>query len=390
MQNDTVKIPFKILMKSHFSSAFGISALLLFLFSMKDIFKQKSGTRAPRLELQAPPSSSLIKPFLKGLLVSSTFLCFYILFQQIWGMDFLGRSVPEARHMAGGLYRVSGLFSHPLTLAGVGLCFFGFTGALLVQKEFMSKKGQLFLTLLMSAYFVFASGGRIASVLVVFFGLMLLAFNYLAPGKKRVRFSPKNLLMKFVLFAIGLTVCALVLQQIGVFSRFSNLFTISNNREFERLTFWQVHWKMFLDQPWLGQGLALLNTFKRNEYYELLGFATLENKYPAHNMLLEILSNVGIVGLGFIVFGVFEVWKSIRTVTHGNQIYVRSLLFAFVLNFINGFTQNVFFDSSVMYIYLSLVMLILWGDLNDSLKESPRRYNPKNREGIAATISDNK
>lgn len=365
IQTDTVEIPFKLLMRSHFSSAVGITSLCLFLFSMKDVFRRKTSSVSPRLELQAPPSSSLIKPFLQGLLLSSSILCMYLVFQQFSGMDFLGNAIPAARRMSGGLYRVTGFYSHPLTLAGVGLTLFGFIGTLLIQKEPVAKRWHLFIIFLMSAYFVLASGGRFATLIVVFFGMVILIVNYMQPQGKRVHRPAKKLLHVLVFLGLALAFCFFVLQKMGLLDRFSTLSTISNNPEFERFTFWQVHWQMFLDKPWLGQGLALLNSFKRVEYYDMLGFATMQNKYPAHNMVLEILSDVGVIGMGFIIFGVAEIWKAMRSLGYGSPHYVRALFVAFGLNFINGLTQNVFFDSSVMYIYLSLIMLIFWSDMRD-------------------------
>lgn len=387
VQNSTVTIPFKVLMKSHFCSSFVITAVCLFFFSLKDAFRRKSRFARPRLELEAPLSSSLIDPFLRGLMIASTLLCFYILFQQIWGMDFLGHPIPEARQMGGGFFRVSGFYSHPLTLAAVGLSVFGFVGTLLMQNKVMYKSTELLALLVMSAYFVFASGGRIATLILAFFGILILLVNYLAPRRSQ-RLSLKGLMTKFLVFSISLTLVLIILHQIGFLSRFSNLSSVESP-DFERLHFWQVHWRIFLDNPWFGQGLALLNSFKRNEYYELLGFGSLQNKYAAHNMFLEVLSNVGIFGMLVILFGAREVWKSLQSKSYGDPIYARAFLVAFALNFINGLTQNVFFDSSVMYIYLSLIMLIIWSDVSDSLKGTPRHYTAENRQAIVPQTSSN-
>jgi O-antigen ligase len=305
-------------------------------------------------------------------------------------MDFLGRSIPEARRMSGGFYRVSGFYSHPLTLAAVGLAIFGFIGSLLMQNEFVNKRWQLCALLFTSAYFVFASGGRVASLLVIAYGLFILLVSYFSPKKFAPHRSKKKFLSKLFVISVIISLSLFILHQIGLLNRFFNLSTFANNNEFERLTFWQVHWRMFLDQPWFGQGLALLSAFKRNDYYDLLGFANLQNKYAAHNMFLEILSNVGIIGFFVILFGSVEVWRAIQTRTSRNQIYVKALLTSFALNFLNGMTQNVFFDSSVMYMYLSLMMLMIWSDIRDSLKGTPRHHQTQNRQAVVnSSNSDN-
>ncbi len=370
VSTEAIQIPFKLLMKSHFSSSLGISSLLFFLFTFKDIFHSKSDTRSPRLELQAPPTSSLMTRFLDGLILSSAILCVYILFQQIFGLDYRGHEIPEARRMLGGFFRVSAFYSHPLTLAGVGLTFFGFCGGLLIQKECDYKRSHILMLLATSAYFVFASGGRIASVLVVAFGLLIVLINSMRAKKSAVYGRSSHLLMKFIFLSGFIALCFFAVYKTGLLARFANLATMQDNNDFERLKFWQVHWRMFLDQPWFGQGFALVQAYKRDQYYELMGFATLQNKYPAHNMILEILSHVGLIGFLVICWGFTHIWQALQYAKQDQRLYINALLISFALNCLNGLTQNVFFDSSVMYIYLSLTMLIVWSELRAYFKES--------------------
>lgn len=387
--NDSVPIPMNVLLKSHFSSSLGITAAFFFLFSFKDWLRPKSSRSLPRLELEAPPITTFIRPFLKGLFFASLALCAYLLFQQVWGMDFMGKAIPVARRLPSGFYRVSGFYSHPLTLAGVGLTLFAFAASLFIQKEYVNKRSHLFGIMLTSAYMVFASGGRVASILVVVFAFVILVVNSLAPNRSRSQRSFKGILTKFFFFVVMLAVGFLIVDRMGLFSRFAALANMENNPEFERFIFWRVHWNIFLEHPLFGQGIALLNSFKRTEYYNLLGYASLENKYPAHNMFLEILSNVGILGTLVILFAVYKIWRAVQPSSYRNQIYMHALLIAFGLNLINGFTQNVFFDASVMYIYLSLIMLMVWGDINDSVKESPRHHQLTNRQSVVSPTKVN-
>lgn len=369
-----IELPFKVLMKSHFSSSFLITSICLYLYSFKDKLRPKSTRSSPRFELQAPPSSTVMKPFLKGLLISSFIICAYLLYEQISGVDFLGRAIPSQRQMGTGLFRVQGFFGHPLTLAGVGLALFSFLGSLLLQKEMAQQKTLILGCLLSTAYFVFASGGRVASLLVIIFTCFILLFNYLSPKKRGSR-SKNTSYIKYLYLVFSFALIFFIVYQTGLFSRFTRMYGETSSTEFERFIFWKVHWKIFLDHPIMGQGLALLNSVKRVEYYNMLGYASLENKYPAHNMILEILSNIGLFGLSVLSYGVYKIWFSFRHLSHKYQPYLRAFLVSLLINSANGLTQNVFFDSSVTYIYLSIIMLIIWGDLGDLMKAIPRHHH---------------
>ena len=79
---------------------------------------------------------------------------------------------------------------------------------------------------------------------------------------------------------------------------------------------WQVGWKMFLYQPWLGVGLG---TFMFN----FMRFA--ENGYPygvpyAHNCYLQMLAELGIAGLlSFLAILVLFFYNGVRIIINQRQ-----------------------------------------------------------------------
>ena len=84
-----------------------------------------------------------------------------------------------------------------------------------------------------------------------------------------------------------------------------------------RLEIWQVGWSMFMDRPFLGQGL---NTFMSN--YKKFATVSLHSKelWYAHNCYLQIAAEIGIFGLisflwmvGKAMVSSFKSWRSMNS-----------------------------------------------------------------------------
>ncbi len=355
----SVPIAWSLLLKSHLSSCVGITGLVLYLYSFKDRW-WSVGVKAP------PQNLNLFKPFLQGLVIACVFECIYVFCEQTLGTNFLGNVFGENRRMVGGLFRAPGFYSHPLSLAAVGLAYFAFTTTLAVQKLSVLRWWQHALLILVSTYLVFASGGRAALVLVMFFALLAFFSVCFRILRKGALLSTKQRFIFYCVPPLVLIVSWCFFRASGLEGRFANLATsYRDSPEFERLIFWRVHWQIFWDHPWMGQGIALLDAFQRERYYAVLGFASLARKYPAHNIILETLSNVGLLGSVVILRAVAWIWKALRTLRPSLWIYLRAVLAAVFLNVLNGLTQNVFFDASVVYIYLSFFLLLLWSDTDE-------------------------
>ena len=352
-QGPHTHIPWDQLLKSHFSSSFAICALLLYIFTWKDKFQGVGVT---------PSSDSFVKedgfvPFLQGFFIASILETLWIMSQQKFGLDFSLHSYGEAKRMSTGLFRTPGFYSHPLTFAGVSLAYIGWLGSLILTgKTIVWNRSKLFLLILLHSYFAFASGGRFVTLIVLLGApLFLLIYYYQARKSEAKPFA-------FSLFAVAACLTGFLLWQLGVGERFFSLVSGTHPEELDRLIFWRVHWQMFLDKPFFGQGFAQLNAFAREQYYNHLGYASLTNKYPAHNFILEVLSNVGLFGFSVILGALTVGGRALHKLCQlsEQETYFKTFLVALGLNFINGLTQNVFFDASVMYIYHSLLFLMIW------------------------------
>ena len=75
-----------------------------------------------------------------------------------------------------------------------------------------------------------------------------------------------------------------------------------------RLPVWLLAVEMWLDQPWVGQGLEAWSAKAMLDYVNLLGWAAPH----AHNQLLQVLSQTGLLGLGVMVIWGLHYVKIVR------------------------------------------------------------------------------
>jgi hypothetical protein len=98
-------------------------------------------------------------------------------------------------------------------------------------------------------------------------------------------------------------------------------------------------------------------------YYDALGYKDFPEKFNAHNMFFETISNIGLLGSLIVMFLLFYIYQTLTRLTFGVQLnykIFKALKFAIVLNLIHGLTQNVFFDSGVTVVYTYLLWLVVW------------------------------
>ena len=179
----------------------------------------------------------------------------------------------------------------------------------------------------------------------------------------------KNLVVTLmIVFFIGFA-SFFMAKKIGLLNRIeSTTQSFAKNETFDqgnyRQYFWRTYEKMFFDKPIIGQGTYWLKQGVREEYYNKMGYEKLPEKYIAHNVYLETLGSAGLLGFFWVIFGLIFLCKALNK----NIFYKSSKLnpisiafvFAFIANLIHGITQNVFFDSSVVYIYICLIVVLMW------------------------------
>jgi O-antigen ligase len=120
---------------------------------------------------------------------------------------------------------------------------------------------------------------------------------------------------------------------------------------------------MFLDSPIWGQGYSHLSKGVRIMYYDAMGYREFPEKFNAHNIFFETLSNIGALGsviLIFLLSRIYFLLKQICSSSRNSTSLFHALTAASALNVVHGFTQNVFFDSGVTVVLMCLVWILVW------------------------------
>jgi hypothetical protein len=333
-----------------------------------------------------------IRPFLTGLLPASLIFTAILYYSHHTGLDlrslfrkrleFMG---PNDAFSTGG-YRVNGFYGHPLTVAGACLayclfCWSLFWSYLSTKSRDMDKwsflpffrspllaLGLLGSISVLNFLSIVMSGGRLALLVAV---LMIVGIPCAMQLKKHF-FSTLIVCMALL---VGMFFVA---KQVGILSRLeATKVALLSKHQFDdgnnRIYFWKTYEKMFLDSPIIGQGNYWIKHGVRDEYYKIMGYEKLEEKFGAHNLYLEILGSAGLLGLIWVFSGFILLFREIknRFYEKGSPLrpYCFALMIAFVGNLIHCLTQNVFFDSSVVYIYLGLFMILVWQGAKNWIEE---------------------
>ncbi|MEI8026404.1 MAG: O-antigen ligase family protein [Pseudomonadota bacterium] len=283
---------------------------------------------------------------------------FYFAYQHVTGFDFRSSQsyLPNMR-FPGGSYRIQGFSGHPLTIAGISLSLVGFSSTLFKKAFIRGSRNQtpLLIILLTNLFFLFASGGRTA----LFIALGWLFILAILGAKNFLRWRVIFLLsLVLILATLSLVFFSSVGQRYLEMAEFGQTGNAPN-----RLTFWRVHWQMFLDSPFWGQGYSHLTKGVRLMYYDAMGLRDFPEKFNAHNIFFETLSNIGALGsliLTALLFRVYFLLKQICATTRTSTSLFHALSAGVALNIAHGFTQNVFFDSGVTVVLMCLLWILVW------------------------------
>lgn len=370
-------IPIKSMASSHFSSSLLATSLFLLLFAYLCGRQPSFGKEKLHADFPTPSRSKEennyaqrgFKTFTQGMLLASVILAIYILIQHFTGFDYKGKNFllsSSKQFISTKNYRVIGFFGHPLSLASASLailCFFWSLFCMSINSTryslpiFKQNKQYFFVISLIHMIGIILSGSR-SSLCVAIFIILCSPLIFL---QKRILMSGKTLVLSIAGTSGGLLLCL----SVGIFARFKELEQLWQAGNLDRLKFWTVYTKMFLDRPFLGHGHAWIKYFSRDYYYIELGMKGIERKYNAHNLYLEVLANIGLIGAGIISLAFLCFLKQLKNLCQSkNQIF---LFYAFSMalagNLINGLTQNTYFDSNVLYIYIFFFWFMFWQQL---------------------------
>lgn len=364
--------------QSNFPSSLFFGGLALTLLSLS------LGSRKIGLDPLVKPGDDNIHPlksFLTGLFFASILFLCALVYQHNSGVDLRSLFRSHIEYLGqndafkDGTFRVYGFYGHPLTAAGVSLAYCIFSWSLLwswlgknrsVSYSFIPFHNKKYAPLLVltvisisNGIVVLLSGGRTASVTgLILFALIPFFF-----------YAKKSLLKSSAAVLLISAVSFFFIKNSSFLNRIeSTSEMIVKNQSFDngnnRMIFWKIYEHLFIDHPIFGQGNYWLKQGVRDEYYNRLGYESLTEKFPAHNIYLEILGSAGVLGMIWVIFCFFFLFKTLKKDVlkkdeHLDILWI-SFFFAFLANLIHGLTQNVFFDSSVVYIYICLIMIFLW------------------------------
>ena len=323
----------------------------------------------------------ILQWFTHGLLIASGILLSYCMIQHLTGLDIYAHDyyIGDSKRLAeSGYFRAKGFYSHPLTLAGVSLALFSFYWSLFWQQKVNPHLSRAALAIaVMHFVLVILSGSRTS--IAVAAGLTL-AIPLCQGSLLQRKLSRKSW---FLLSTWSLASIAL-LSLSGVWTRYGDIFSQGFLSSFHRLKFWQVHWTMFADQPLFGHGSAWIADRVRLAYYDNLGFFDLEEKYNAHNIFLEILASIGLLGSLIMLGTLWWWWRTLRPhkITPSAHMRLQAFIASVASSLLHGLTQNTFFDSGVLYVYLYFLLIFFWErfftlvDAEYSVPSQPPQYTP--------------
>jgi len=250
-----------------------------------------------------------------------------------------------------GVYRVSGFMGHPLSLSYnlvlitvivAGFCLRGG-----VQKSVEGIRVWVAL-LCVALASLFVTGSRwplVAAIIAV-----------AAPELTRI--------WKWRWHVAGLTVGFGVLLYFegSILGRMSEIMAPGQTfaQRFDRIVFWQAHWRMFLDHPLFGVGIAAPEAAKVH-YYNLVGGS--DKLYQAHNIFLQTLADSGIVGfagLAALVLGFL-----VATLRSFGASGARGMLMLLAAILLCGLLQNNLRDSEFLFALWLGTCLVLARDSED-------------------------
>ncbi|KAB8040437.1 hypothetical protein GCL60_00550 [Silvanigrella paludirubra] len=376
-----IELKWPSILQSNFPSSLFIGSVLI--LALTHYSKKNVNTKLKANHVEIMP----LKYFLSGLFPASIFICLALIYQYNTGIDyhsFKGKILESTELLDNGKYRTNGFYGHPLTVAGVGLAYASFTWSLLWQS--IVKKGslsinfiffkqknylpQISLALITFCNFIIVilSSGRTAGVACVF----MLAFVPFILGIRK-----KPIITTLTVFVVLIS-SFFIVKKYGLLERIeftTNSITQSHSLDTGnyRQYFWKVYTQMFIDKPVVGQGNYWLKAGVRENYYNKMGYENLPEKYNAHNNYLEILGSGGLLAAFWILTSLIIIYISLRKKLKEQKKEYSVLPFCFSImifsNLVHALTQNVFFDSSVVYIYISLLYVVMWQiAVNEKLK----------------------
>lgn len=277
--------------------------------------------------------------FLKVATISSLVVSIYAIFQ-ILGFDFVTWSEPA--HLTG---RAISFFGQPNYLASWLMLVIPVNAYLIYQSSKLKLKFFWSFVFILNLTALLSTGSR-----AIFLVFLLISFIWLIFFlKKTNRLSKKNIyLIIAATFILG--VVFLVSLAFTNYSRFEELTNLKKGSVSDRFILWHSGFSAFLEKPLFGYGLDNQAQAYFPKYEVDWALYSPPNVYSdrAHNLILDILLSVGILGLGFFVYFYYWIFKNLITASKDSnnnylpyflswslQLYLAALMFNFSVTVTN-------------------------------------------------------
>lgn len=412
------------ILSSKLSSTWGATGLALLVLGGISQWEQRSQSSlkdepnpddkpVPRAQPERIQPQSLLTSFAYGLCTAACLLAVYTMIQHLFGYDYRrpDQLITQNNLMGQGRYRAFGVYGHPLTVASVGLALLAYFSSLWFNlktkvaahtdtapeavPEPTPDTARLRVACVIIAVaaivLILCSGSRMPLFISIAWLVGLGAYSMRArfklfkqfkrfkrslnePGaeeRKPVRvidhrWARLNSVGTAVLGTFA-TLGTLALGSWLLRQRLGELFTslaAGDIWSWPRITFWQVHSRIFADFPLFGAGSAHLSHYMRDAYYAELGHGMLAYKGNAHNIYLETLCSLGLLASCVLLFCIVQSLRMMFARPSKQASLERALVwpasFALLVNGLHGLTQNVFFDASVLCVYMALFWVHYW------------------------------
>ena len=223
-------------------------------------------------------------------------MVFLIVGQPFWGM-FTGSAKFETHRGYPKLLGVTGLWMHPNSLGGFAASNLAFLYFLYNGEKSLPKRMLILLIAVSSLGTIVYTGSRTAYV-----GLLGVAFCVWLGARRKLR---TVLLVSFCLIALWITTPPQYKQQFLTLQEAPHVVRDDANID-SMATRWQIikdAWTIFLDHPILGVGIDAFMTVRGMRF---------DRWQDTHNLYLQVLTNLGIVGGFAFVLVLYHIFKNLR------------------------------------------------------------------------------
>jgi O-Antigen ligase len=360
--NQSVVPSFKVLVTSRVPSTVVISGIFSLVFGTL----ARSGPRPRIPDTHVPvPSKKIFDVFVIASAAWTLVFFSYLLWQHFTGFDHRmpGNILPYHFQLPNGNYRIRGLYGHPLSMAAINLAFLFFFAFIAAAPKDSCRPLHPLHPLIrsLSAYVAIShlillslTGGRTALAVGVL-GL---------PAALILRFVRRFGVKRMALAGVGSAALATWIGlSTGTGQRFAEVFTT----KIDRFEFWKVHAKIWFSNPLIGRGPGYLDNGLRDWFYDMYGPENFTEHAVAHNVFLQAVADMGIVGIAASAITFFVMLSCLRRTLHSplSHSVIQGLVFAFIANLLHGFTQNTYFDANVTVVYLAfffVALFLFWMD----------------------------